>query len=222
MSCQLCRRRSQGWIPRSCDIACPVQVARARPSRGGYERLVGPDRRNVHRPTRIPMPPLHGGEPRPRRCRAPSHSRARTRVSGQVTNVSMGRVDFGNEDSAYPQPRPSSERGFPVVRSDAASLEFRTVSVEFAEALADADFNALSCFVDAWGALVQANAFALPSASSDEGGASVAGQSLMPDRSAVRVEASAPVRSQGALDCLLCLLDALSETVRRVASVRVE
>ncbi len=142
-------------------------------------------------------------------------------AQGVLTRTAMPLVTYDNEGSAYPQPRPPPVCGFHVAWPDTDPSKFRVVLVEFAGALARADFTELGHPVEAWGALVEANAFSLPEAFPDEVEC-IAGQTVMFDRHTAQIEVPRFVGSEAAWDTLLCLLDAFSEQGKQIAQVTIE
>ncbi len=142
-------------------------------------------------------------------------------AEGLLTRTSMPLVTFDNEGDAYPQPRPSASSGFRVDWPDTEPSKFRVVLVEFSGTLVRSDFVELAGPVGAWGRLVEANAFSLPEVFPDEVEC-VVGQTVMFDRSTAQIEVPRFIGSEAAWDCLLCLLDAFSETKRKVVLVTVE
>jgi len=152
----------------------------------------------------------------------PRHIQVReVAAQGLVTRTSMSLVTFDNEGAAYPQPRPSPACGFHVAWPDTDPSKFRVVLVEFGGALSRADFAELACPVEAWGALLEANAFSLPEAFPDEVEC-VAGQTVMFDRCTAQIEVPRFIGSEAAWDCLLCLLDAFSEQAKKIVTVTIE
>jgi len=152
----------------------------------------------------------------------PRHIQVRE-ASGQgvLTRTAMPLVTYDNEGSAYPQPRPPPSCGFQVAWPDTDPSKFRVVLVEFAGALTHANFTELALPVEAWGALVEANAFSLPEAFPDEVEC-IAGQTVMFDRHTAQIEVPRFIGSEAAWDTLLCLLDAFSEQGKQIAKVTIE
>lgn len=152
----------------------------------------------------------------------PRHIQVReVSAQGVLTRTTMPLVTYDNEGSAYPQPRLPPVCGFHVAWPDMDPSKFRVVLVEFAVALTRADFAELAHPVEAWGALVEANAFSLPEAFPDEVEC-IAGQTVMFDRHTAQIEVPRFIGSEAAWDTLLCLLDAFSEQEKQVVQVSIE